>query len=393
MESGTENAATTTQNESLVSDAGAQAITSEVSSAETETLTKSTEEISLENEEAPNLGDMEGRKATDGYVYMDKVKDILSVAMTTGKNVILYGLGGHGKSEFTLDFMREAGIEPYVITMGTGMTTDRMFGGLNIPTFNATGKIEYLIENSFMHHEYVIFEELFDAPDFILEQLKDILSSGIFRNGTQIFEIKTKLIICCTNKTREEFSKNNSLKALMERFPLESKVEWKDYNKVTYENLFKTKLGHADPMLSYILEQYAVAGLKISPRIAIVAHEILDTCGPEALSHIADLNAKPEILKSAVAKFNSLIEVSKLVDQMKELTEKINACPLDTLESVKEAGTLNKELYTCLTKMKAIKADDSIVTTTAEAVKTYTGVFENIKKKLAIIMTVDGEQL
>jgi len=335
-------------------------------------------------EEDPNLGEMGNeRKATEGYVYMDRVKDILDVSMKTGKNVILYGPGGYGKSEFTLDFLREAGIEPYVITMGTGMTTDRMFGGLNIPTFNTTGKIEYLIENSFMHHEFVIFEELFDAPDFILEQLKDILSSGVFRNGTQIFEIKTKLIICCTNKTREEFSKNNSLKALMERFPLEAKVDWKDHNKISYENLFKVKLGHADPMLSYILEQYAVGGIKISPR--------LDQCGPEALMHIADLNTKPEILKSAIAKFNSLIEVTKLANEMAEYAMKINLCPLDTMESVKEASALNKDLFNCITKMKAIKADDSIVATTAEAIKTYSGIYENIKKKLAIIMTIDNE--
>jgi hypothetical protein len=38
-------------------------------------------------------------------------------------------------------------------------------------------EFEYLVENSFMNHEYVVFEEMMDAPDFILEQLKDILSS------------------------------------------------------------------------------------------------------------------------------------------------------------------------------------------------------------------------
>ena len=75
---------------------------------------------------------------------------------------------GHGKSEITLDFLKAKGINPYIITMGTGMTTDRLFGGLDIPTFEKTGKIEYLVENSFMNHEYVIFEEMFDAPDFIL---------------------------------------------------------------------------------------------------------------------------------------------------------------------------------------------------------------------------------
>jgi hypothetical protein len=56
-----------------------------------------------------------------------------------------------------------------------------------------------------MNHEYVVFEEMMDAPDFILEQLKDILSSGEFRNGTQVYPIKTRFIVCNTNKTRRIF--------------------------------------------------------------------------------------------------------------------------------------------------------------------------------------------
>ena len=130
---------------------------------------------------------MEATKAPesllDKFVFMDKALKILDVGLKTEKNVILYGPGGHGKSELTLEFFYEKQINPYIITMGTGMTTDRLFGGINIPAFEKEGKLEYLIENSFMNHEYVIFEEMMDAPDFILEQLKDILSSGIFRNG------------------------------------------------------------------------------------------------------------------------------------------------------------------------------------------------------------------
>jgi hypothetical protein len=188
---------------------------------------------------------------TQKFVFMDKTINILNVGLSTNKNVVLYGPGGHGKSEITLDFLKSRGINPYIITMGTGMTTDRLFGGLDIPIFEKTGKIEYLVDNSFMNHEYVIFEELFDAPDFILEQLKDILSSGTFRNGTQIYDIKTKFIVCCTNRTRDEFSKNMSLKALMERFPLELNVIWDNYTEITYNKLLESKFGEGevDPVL------------------------------------------------------------------------------------------------------------------------------------------------
>ena len=142
------------------------------------------------------------------FVFMDKPLALLEIGLKTEKHIVMYGPGGHGKSELALEFFYEKEINPYIITMGSGLTTDRLFGGINVPVFHEDGKIEYLVENSFMNHEYAIFEEMMDAPDFILEQLKDILSSGVFRNGTQVFPIKTRFIVCCTNKSRDEFSKN-----------------------------------------------------------------------------------------------------------------------------------------------------------------------------------------
>ena len=76
----------------------------------------------------------------DQYVYMDSTKEVLRIALETDTNVILYGKGGHGKSELSLDFLRSRGIEPFVLTMGSGMNTDRLFGGLNLLEFNKTGK-------------------------------------------------------------------------------------------------------------------------------------------------------------------------------------------------------------------------------------------------------------
>jgi hypothetical protein len=337
-----------------------------------------------------NLGEPTPAKAVDSFVFMDDVKRLLDLTLTAGKNVILHGPGGYGKSEFTQAFLFDAGITPFVQTMGTGMTTDRLFGGLNIPVFNATGKVEYLIENSFMANEYVVFEELFDAPDFILEQLKDILSSGIFRNGGQIYPIKTKSIICCTNRTREEFSKNASLKALMERFPLEMKVVWKDHNKITYEKLFVTKFGSSDPLLPYLCEEYAKAGLTISPRIAVVAAEILRVAGPDALNFVADFGVKPQLLKDSIAKFKSILEISKKVEIMNQITKRLNelSC-LTTLEDVKEATSLNKKLATKITELKAIKADDSMVSTTTEAIKNFNNFQIAMKNKLAAAIAME----
>ena len=342
---------------------------------------KAAEEIKMEQE----------KPLTASFVYMENVADILKTGYATGKNVILFGPGGFGKSEYSEAFFNEKGIDPYIFTMGSGTTTDRLFGGLDIPTFNSTGKIEYLIENSFMNHEYVIFEELFDAPDFILEQLKDILSSGMFRNGSQKFEIKTKLIVCCTNRTREEFSKNNSLRALMERFPLEAEVKWKDHTRVNYEHLLKSRFGGCNPFIPYVLEAYNKAGVKISPRIAIVAAEIAEECGIEALAHVAELNKKPEILKESVTKFKGMLEIEKLGTELQTQATALMTASLNTLEGLKASQTLLRKFKTALAKLKSTKADDSVVGRVTEMIKTYDKVAVEMTNKITTALAMEDD--
>ena len=327
------------------------------------------------------------------FVFMDKVRTILDISVGTNKNVILHGKGGYGKSEFTETYLNARGIIPYTITMGSGMTTDRLFGGVDLKEFHVSGKIEYLIENSFMNQEYVIFEELFDAPDFILEQLKDILSSGTFRNGSQIYNIKTKNIICCTNKTREEFSKNNSLKALMERFPLEMEVKWDNHTRITYEHLLEAKFGKgsADPMLTYILETYASKGFTISPRIAIVAAELMDQCGPDCLEFIADFKAQDKVLKDAIIKFKAVAEIAekigKIVDVSRKIQELVNA-GITTSEHAKEAKQLLTNMNRDVTNLSQIKADDSLAVSTAKKVDGFKKEYEKYNKIVTLSASI-----
>jgi hypothetical protein len=290
----------------------------------------------------------------------------------------------------TLDFLKSKGIEPYVITMGTGMTTDRLFGGLDIPTFEKTGKIEYLVENSFMNHPFVIFEEMFDAPDFILEQLKDILSSGTFRNGTQIFPIETKFIICCTNRTRDEFSKNMSLKALMERFPLELNVIWDNYTEISYNKLLESKFGvdNVDPVIPYLLQEYAKNGIIISPRVAVTAYQVYDQCGPESLSFIAEFSKKPSLIAEAIKKFEATIKFRDLSAALTFSIETLTHLPLvsrDDEKMYKDAiGDLNKQLI----DIKGLAVSDDIAQIHSQLVKAATQASEKFTKNLQIALFI-----
>lgn len=325
-------------------------------------------------------------RSAEKFVFMDKTSSILEIGYSTCKNIVLYGPGGHGKSEMTLEFLKEKGIVPYVITMGTGMTTDRLFGGMDIPTFEKTGKIEYLVENSFMNHEYVVFEEMFDAPDFILEQLKDILSSGIFRNGTQIFHIKTKFIICCTNRTRDEFSKNMSLRALMERFPLELNVIWDNYTEISYNKLLESKFGvdNVDPVIPYLLQEYAKNGITISPRIAVTAYQVYDQCGPDSLSFIAEFAKKPSLISEVIKKFEATIKFRELSTGMNELIDKISSASLNTTADEKVYKGLLKELTNMITDIKGLTVSDDIASMHAQLVKAATTAKDKFTKTLQI---------
>lgn len=261
----------------------------------------------------------------DDYVFMEKTKAALDVALKTQKNILLFGPGGHGKSEYSAEYLYEKGITPFTVSVGKGTTIDKLLGGFDIKKYDATGKIEYLLENSIFNHEYGIIEEMFDAPDYVLEQLKDTLSSGYVRNGTQVFEIKTKMIIGCTNKTREEFAKNDSLKALMERFPLEHNVIWDNYNDTAYNTLLEKRFGvnKVDPIMPFVLQEYTRNNITISPRIALDAYDVFEDCGPDNLIFIAEFAKKPAIMNEALAKFQESIRFKTLGVEINELAQEL----------------------------------------------------------------------
>jgi hypothetical protein len=325
------------------------------------------------------------------FVFMEKTAQVLEIGMLTGKNVILWGSGGHGKSELTQAFFAEKGITPFIMTMGTGLTTDRLFGGLDIPTFNSTGKIEYLVENSFMNHEYVVFEELFDAPDFILEQLKDILSSGTFRNGGQTFEIKTKYIICATNRTREEFAKNASLQALMERFPLEHNVIWDNYNEISYKTLLESRFGqgNVDPIIPFILQKYASKSIIISPRIAIVAYELFMKAGIDSLMYLADFSKKSEIIKEAVKEFEDNAALNKIFADVEFNLNTLKESDLLTGDEIAEGKECIKTLESLRNAIGNMKVSDSFVQKLNDTKNNLDNEIKAQKKRIMIATSIN----
>lgn len=236
-------------------------------------------------------------------LYSEDMVDVLVRGAKLKKNVIMYGKGGHNKSEGTmkiLHLMKEKGLissEPFVQAFGDGLTEESLFGGINVKKFKDDGVLEYLFDNSWMKHEIVVFEEMFDAPPQVLLSLKDILTSGFCRKGSQIYKIKTKMIIGLTNKSKTDFSEDDSLEALAQRFPLTLRVEWDSYDKKDWRLLFekvydadfrKTHKYKLEELVEILANNNMAKETFVSPRTAVHAADLY--CAGGNLKHISDID-------------------------------------------------------------------------------------------------------
>jgi len=250
------------------------------------------------------------------FIKADDIVDIMELGIETEKNVFLFGKGGHGKSEITDEVFKQLGVTPFIQSCGDGLTEEKLFGGLNLKIFQDSGDIFFNVENSFMNSEYVILEEFLDAPMNVLLSLKDILTSGEFRHGSQRFKIKTKCVIALTNRTKAEVSEDDSIKALMERFPLGKLVEWDTYDREDFLKLFQTvkkkevsNYGKEMQVLANIISTSITNGNFVSPRTAIHCLEVVIASGFESLVFIDGLDSS--MVKDTLRDFERIENIAK----------------------------------------------------------------------------------
>ena len=184
------------------------------------------------------------KAATAAFVKADLVREILSLSLVSGKNCILFGPGGHGKSEMTASILGAIeGATSRTQMFGEGMDESRLYGGINLKKLNDKDEpvIEYHPERSFLSWDFAVFEELFDAPTSVLMTLKDTLTSRALRNGEQQFPMRTQSIVCATNREPGEVAEiGAAAQALIERFPLQFRVAWGSYSSADYLEMFKS---------------------------------------------------------------------------------------------------------------------------------------------------------
>lgn len=222
------------------------------------------------------------------YIRCDELARILALAFESGKNVLLWGPGGHGKSEMVTAALACVAADPdiFVESFGEGMDEAKLWGGLDFASLERDKVLIYHPENSFLAKPYAVFEELFDAPASVLLSLKDTLTAKKLRKGSQSFAMKTQVIVAITNKNPDEVSDlGPAAAALVERFPLQLEVKWPKYESADYLELFRKvapRLPGADlngsvAVLAEVMAKASSDGEVVSPRTAVHALGIVKT--------------------------------------------------------------------------------------------------------------------
>lgn len=278
------------------------------------------------------------------FVFVEEIARVLALAFAGKKNVIIFGPAGHGKSEMIQAVIDGLGMkgETFCQFFGEGMDESRLFGGLNFSKLETDKVLEYFPERSFLNSRIAVFEELFDAPASVLLALKDVLTARELRNGAQRFAMRTEVIICLTNKEPSEVSElGAAAHALIERFPLQLNLKWKDYSSKSYLLMFeKVATRLAGPVmngfknvLAEILAKATSEGNFVSPRTAVHAFQICqssaamrgsDKVGKEDLVDLRFLPGLEGLAQTIEADLQRAMERAVAEKELKKVEERLH---------------------------------------------------------------------
>jgi len=284
------------------------------------------------------------------FIFQEESIKRLYTATVTGKNAILHGPGGFSKSKLVVAFYKLLGI-PLTFKVGhEECTTEELLGMPNIHKMMNESKIETAFENSiFCKPGILILEEGLDIPPTVAACLKDIISERGLREGNIFKESKIANIIITGNKSVEDISLSDTLKAFYnERFPVQHLMVWKDFSPESYFNFFEIYFG--DRMKDKTDEFLLLAELchetktLVSPRIAADAGDILISLGINFLDTVSGIDTTKIEEFRQKAKLKSKIVHENLI--IKTIRDRINYLKniINREQALFEATMINKTL-------------------------------------------------
>lgn len=323
-------------------------------------------------------------KAIKKKLYNFNGASTLADAWNSKQNLIFFGKGGFGKSEAGVlfgDLLLEKGFietAAFVMAFSQGLTEEKLLGGIDIKEFNDTGKLIYLLKNSFLQHEFVIIEEIWDAHPQVLLVLKDILESGYVRMGNQLFPIKTKMILACTNRSAEEVVSDDSTEALMQRFFYKMEIGWNSFKMADYQKSLEVgvpKEGIDKELRKALIDTIAFTCSKASeqpsnksedvyripPRMAHKAYiSALRTNGVTFLKGVSELS---KFAKIAADEYNARVNELKLsaklnniITRCKEVSKELSLSSIKSDTKKEDLEYMLHYVYMLRVKLESSKA-------------------------------------
>lgn len=210
----------------------------------------------------------------DTFVHMDEVKNALKIAIETETNILLWGPGGYGKSDYIKYYLKQEGKTYKTITGHKDIRVEALIGTMDVEKFKNESSYDIVFENSpFVGAEILVLEEFMDVMPGTAMAIKDIITEGGFRYKGKFTKSSVKVIIMTSNIHPSELDNDESFKALYySRFPIEVKVDWATKPAKKYNDLFKIKTNLDEEqrkLLAFTCER-----VKPSPRIALEAAKI-----------------------------------------------------------------------------------------------------------------------
>lgn len=296
-----------------------------------------------------NLFNRISDKLSERFIRSEEIARVLALAVESEKNVLLWGPGGHGKSEMVQEALSVIAdeVDVFVQSFGEGMDEATLWGGLDFAALESEKILKYHPEESFLAKDYAVFEEMFDAPATVLLALKDTLTARKLRKGSQVFGMKTKVIIAITNKDPEEIvDLGPAAAALVERFPLQLKVKWDSYESRDYLELFNkvspflsgADLNGSTGVLAELIAKAGEGDAPISPRSAVYALSVVKSAA--------------SLRSSAVVEKEDLIDL-KFIDGLEGLAENIR----HELEAAYERAAAEKRLIAAERVIEGLLSD------------------------------------
>lgn len=222
------------------------------------------------------------KKMSSKFIYYKELLEVVRLAYESNTNAILFGPGGHGKSEMADFILKEMFGKDNVsaaLAMNQELNPSDLFGGIDLKAFHDDRLLNVAFDNSIFAKKGARIEEMFDGRADTLLSLKEFLTSGVYcygGNGAVCYPSVSELVLGCTNVTPNEFLESSdnarSANALMERFIMQTNVVWPDYSSSSfYEMLIRVKPDeNKDTLMKYsaICEALA-ARITFSPRTAV----------------------------------------------------------------------------------------------------------------------------